>query len=257
MEKVKFLNINGDILSGVISRSRNNGHRFITMIHGFTGNKDEKGLFSQADEYFIERGFSVFRFDIRGCGDSEGFFADAGLEEQTADLISAISFLKKKESLKDENIYLVGFSLGATISIMGYDHFPEVKALAFWSPAFFPNRDMYPRYQNEEIRIGLETKGYFIKSGLKVGKKLLDNLRDCNIVPLLQQIHTPTLIVHGEKDQRISLDSSKICLPLLNGYGHFKPIPHACHSFRSPEEVRKEVFFNTFNFFESFNNKGK
>jgi hypothetical protein len=251
MEKVFFSNNNGDLLAGIINKSNNNGHRYIIMVHGFTGNKDEKGLFKEAASYFLKSGFSVFRFDIRGCGESQGDFKSVGLEEQKGDLLAALSFLKKKESLDDNNIYMIGFSLGATVSLMGYDNYCNIRAIALWSPALFPNRDMYPRYLDDTIVNELHHNGYFIKSGLKVGKKIMNDLRDCNLVPILECIKRPTLIVHGEKDTKISAESSRMGSCILNGRSRLKLITDACHSFRSPDNARETLFNTTIDFFIS------
>jgi pimeloyl-ACP methyl ester carboxylesterase len=253
MAKITFRNKSGDKLVGIIHRTakKMNPERFIVFVHGFTGNRDEKGLFVEAENYFLKKNFSVFRFDMRGCGESEGNLLDSGLAEQKEDLLAAISFLENTERLNLENIYIVGFSLGATVSIIGYKDLSRVKALAFWSPAFFPNRDMFPRYHTEDILNDLIQKGFFIKSGIKVGKGLFEDLRDYNLVPYLEDIKTPTLVIHGNKDSKISIESSIIGVSLLNGFGNFKKILNADHSFRTPTRAKQNLFNITSKFFIS------
>lgn len=251
MERVVFLNKSKCELIGIINKPVSDPRAFIVMVHGFTGNKDEKGLFVEANEHFAQNGFSTFRFDMTGCGDSGGDFSDIGLEDQKEDLLSAISFLKEKEGIDDHKVFILGFSLGATVSVKVSKELPNLGGFIFWSPAFFPDRDMYPRYQIPEILTSLSEHGYFFKSGIKVGKKLFNDLRDCNLVPLLQDIHKPTLIVHGEEDERISVESSRLALPLLNGWSSFESIPRACHSFRTPHDVRSHLFSSTIHFLRS------
>jgi len=252
MEKVIFENKCKEKLVGVIHRSPSEFSKFVILVHGFTGDKDEKGLFLSASDYFLQHGYSVFRFDMRGSGESEGNFEQTGIKEECEDLLSAVSFLKDKESLSDEGIYIVAFSLGATVLLMNYRRLSKVKAMAFWSPAFFPNRDMFPRYQTDEILKELKTGGYFIKSGLKVGKKIISDLKRCNLVPVLGSVKIPTIVIHGERDDKISIDSSRIGCSLLNGYGKFVELPNACHSYRFPEKARELAFSETVSFFNSF-----
>jgi pimeloyl-ACP methyl ester carboxylesterase len=250
-EWVVFNNPAGNSLVGLIDRADEGDTKYIILVHGFAGSKDEKGLFIQATSHFINKGFSVFRFDLRGCGDSDGDFAEAGLEEQKEDLLAAISFLKKKESLTNDDIYLVGFSLGATISLLGYEEISDIKGLAFWSPALFPDRDMYPRYQVDEIISEINTKGYFEKSGLKVGKKIIDNLKNCHLIDSLVSIKQPVLLIHGKKDDKISVKSTEIAAKLLNGNSILRTFPGSDHSFRSPQNARSKLFNETANFFKS------
>lgn len=251
MERVTFQNKCGHRLVGIINRPEIESRRFVVLVHGFTGNKDEKGLFVEADVFFRQNGFSVFRFDMRGCGESEGDFSSVGLEDERDDLLSAISFLKEKELVESQSIYLVGFSLGATISIIGYKNLDDIAGFVFWSPAFFPDKDMYPRYITHDIVTALNQDGYFIKSGIKVGGKILNDLRTCDLRPFLSQFHRPTFIAHGEKDDKISIDSSRKAAVLLNGYGSFKAIPNACHSFRTSQEVRAQLLTSTLEFLQS------
>lgn len=167
------------------------------------------------------------------------------------DLITAISFIIKKEGFNDDlDIYLVGFSLGATIALMIYERFQQIKALSLWSPAFFPNRDMYPRYQNEAVLNSLNKNGYFLKSGLKVGEKIINDLAKCNIAPFLKSLDRPTLIIHGEQDEKIDFKSSVIASQLFNGHGNLRLLPSG-HSFRSPSGIRNKVFNETCDFFNS------
>jgi len=253
METHIFKNRRGQKLTGVLERpvTGNNEH-YVVCVHGFTGDKDEKGLFADSAKFFCERGLSVFRFDMTGCGHSEGDFREVGIEDQKQDLLSAIQYLKRVENISNETIYILGFSLGASVSLLAYEHLKGIRGITFWSPALFPQRDMYPRYQTEKIMNELATKGYFDKAKVKVGNKIIDDLGSVNLVPALCSIKSPVFMIHGEKDEKISPSSTKIGFELLNGHKwDFKIIPGADHSFRRPKNARDLVMQETYKFFTS------
>ena len=259
MEKVIFPNKNRKGLSGIFHESTN-GY-YILFVHGFAGNKDEKGssdktgLFQEAAEFFAQEGYGSLRFDLEGCGESEGDFINASLISQVDDLMSAMNYLKGRTGVTDEKIIPLGFSLGATLIILGSAsnrELRDVKASVFWSPAFFPARDMYPRYQTPANIISFKDDGYILKSGLKVSESYIEELSYCNIVPHMQYVRFSALIVHGEKDDKISPVSS-LCGSKNFPDATVRLIKDADHSFRTPATARQKLFSSTLDFLHDAN----
>ena len=248
--KIFFKNGKGVNLSAVIDYPEKQiGAKWILMLHGFCGDKNENGLFIEASDYFTKNGYTIFRFDVTGAGESLGYFQDIGLAEQKQDFFYALSWLRENY---DGYKFVIGFSLGATVSIMNHQDFiNSINAYSFWSPAIFPSRDMYPRYITEEITEEISKKGYFEKSGLKVGEKIIMDLRDCNLVPMIEEINLPTLLIHGTRDERISHCSTEIAKSLFKGRAEIELIEGEGHSFRYQDSSRGEVFQRTLDFFES------
>jgi hypothetical protein len=235
-EKINFTNFYNERLAGVM----NNGRPFapvILLVHGFCGNKDENGLFKECSDYFGNKSLNTFRFDISGIGESEGDYRNSSLEKQASDLNAAIKILD--ESYPNSKIGLVGFSLGATVAL--YCKNQRISAYSFWSPAFFPSKDMSPRYTSEDITKQLDEKGYFDKDGLKVGRQLLDDLKYFDGARYLQVMTVPIQIVHGTKDPRIDFNSSKEAYELLNTDRQLELISEANHSYKNNPEHRKQV----------------
>src|SRR5437016_4318779 len=179
----------------------------VVFAHGFAGNKDEKGLFVEADHYFISHGLSTLRFDFRGCGDNEGSFSAVRFSDLEIDLHSVLKFVKKDLDFTPKAIGLVGFSLGATIAILANSKI--VDAYAFWSPAIFTDVDMYPRYDTYEVRREIEQNGFFLKSGIEVGPDFLHDLKQNTVREKTKLISKAVLMLHGENDSRISASNTK------------------------------------------------
>ena len=236
---VKFKNKYNETLAGVLDHKSKGP--VIVFVHGFTGDKDEsQGLFSKAAEYFATRKLNTFRFDMSGCGESEGEFIDSTLEKQAKDLDSALEFLLLNHN--PPKIGIVGFSLGATASmLLG----PNVDAYSFWSPAFFPCTDMYPRYNTPEIRMQIQERGYFKKNGKKVSRKMLEDLENCGLGDIISTIEKPVQVIHGKKDDLIRYRSSehaiKNCFFKCKKRS-FVLISGATHSYKNRPEFRPMVY---------------
>ncbi len=220
----------------------------LIFAHGFAGDKDEKGLFSEASDYFLDQGFSVLRFDFRGCGDNRDSFRNVRFLDLQTDLENVCRFIEKDLPLRPESIGFVGFSLGASIAILANPK--SVKAYAFWSPAMFTDKDMYPRYDTPEIRDELSRKGFFVKSGVEVGPGFLCDLKENSVRKKIQGISRPVLLIHGEADARISVSSTKEASRLFRKRANICIIPGANHSFSNNPVTRSYAFSATANFFQ-------
>jgi uncharacterized protein len=224
------------------------GDPLIILMHGFGGDKDEKGLFSEAAEYFFARGYSVLRFDFRCCGANKGSFRNVRFVDLESDLSNVFKFVGTGLPLRPKFIGIVGFSLGATIAILA--NAKPVKAYALWSPAIFTDKDMYPRYATSEINNDISTNGFFMKSGIEVGPGFLADLKENSVRTKISQISKPVLLVHGENDARIPPSSTKEASLLFRRRPRLCLIPGADHSFRQHPIYRNFAFSATARFFD-------
>lgn len=81
-------------------------------------------------EKLVKQGYNVLRFDYYGTGDSFGMDTQASLERWKTDVVSAVSFLKQKNS--QSIISAIGVRLGATIlmDVQGLDF----GKIVLWDP---------------------------------------------------------------------------------------------------------------------------
>ena len=71
----------------------------------------------QPTKVLSELGYVVLRFDMRGCGDSEGEFGRVICLEQVEDTSSALSFLAKHPAVDPARIGLIGSSFGGAVAV--------------------------------------------------------------------------------------------------------------------------------------------
>lgn len=112
-----FLFSGGQKIVGVLHLPDGKG-RFPCVItcHGYNSTKDSTKYTAIANR-FSDEGFAVFRFDFRGCGESEGNIEETTLLKRVSDLEAALQFVKKHVQI-NENIGLIGSSMGDGCGIM-------------------------------------------------------------------------------------------------------------------------------------------
>lgn len=79
-----------------------------------------------------ELGFPVLRFDVSGCGDSEGDHALWSLDAWRSDIDTAIDELKQQSRV--QRVAVVGLRLGATLAAQVAATRDDVDSLALWDP---------------------------------------------------------------------------------------------------------------------------
>ena len=86
------------------------------VLHGFGSNKGAGNVLS-ACEMLAARGYVSLRFDMRGCGESEGEPGRLICLEQVADTRNALTFLQSRPEVVPDRIALIGSSFGAAVAI--------------------------------------------------------------------------------------------------------------------------------------------
>src|SRR6266850_420649 len=97
------------------------------VLHGFGSNKDSDTSRTVA-ELFASLGYVVLRFDMRGCGESEGARGRVICLEQVEDTRSALNFLQTRNEVERERIAVYGHSFGAAVAIYAAGVEPRIAA---------------------------------------------------------------------------------------------------------------------------------
>ena len=88
----------------------------VVVLHGFGSNKNG-GISKAAFELFSSLGYITLRFDMRGCGDSEGQRGRVICLEQVKDTQAAIDFLCTQDVVDQSKIGVMGHSFGAAVAV--------------------------------------------------------------------------------------------------------------------------------------------
>lgn len=110
----------GDLtLSGVLHLPPGNQaaqYPCVIVLHGFGSNKQASNVRLPV-EMLNDWGYAAFRFDMRGCGESEGEFGRVICMEQVEDTKAALDFLQSCEQVDASRIALLGSSFGAAVAL--------------------------------------------------------------------------------------------------------------------------------------------
>jgi uncharacterized protein len=86
------------------------------VLHGFGSNKTSSNTMAPT-KVLGELGYVVLRFDMRGCGESEGEFGRVICLEQVKDTRNALTFLAQHPSVDPARIGVIGSSFGGAVAI--------------------------------------------------------------------------------------------------------------------------------------------
>jgi uncharacterized protein len=86
------------------------------VLHGFGSNKGSKACISPA-KLLESWGYIALRFDMRGCGESEGPRAHIICLEQVEDTKSAVTYLMSRPDVDPVKIACAGHSFGAAVAV--------------------------------------------------------------------------------------------------------------------------------------------
>ncbi len=86
------------------------------VLHGFGSNKTSSNTMAPT-KVLSDLGYVVLRFDMRGCGDSEGEFGRVICLEQVEDTRNALTFLAQHPAVDPARIGLIGSSFGGAVAV--------------------------------------------------------------------------------------------------------------------------------------------
>ncbi|MFC1905303.1 alpha/beta hydrolase [Chloroflexota bacterium] len=154
-------------------------------------------------EYFCTSGFTTFVFNFRGAGLSEG---NIDMPGWTRDLKAAIDFLYSNDGAKREGIALMGSSGGAAVSVCVAADDPRITSVVTLAcPATF---EFLSNNQAKELiahfrKIGVIRDPDFPKSI----EDWFEGFGSISPINLIHQISPrPLLLIHGDKDDTVSID---------------------------------------------------
>jgi len=243
-----FLNSRNQKLWGVLSLSKGKGkYPGIVICHGFAGTKSQR-KFVELARYFAKRKIAVFRFDFSGCGDSEGDFEKMTIGGQAQDLKKAFEAFAKLKRIDKDRVGILGYSLGALISVLFETKYKQAKALILTAPVL-NQKDLIKRwYSQYQIRKWKREK-YLDKERFRIGVQYLKETED--YTKKASEIKIPTLILQGSRDKDVPLKYTKEFFKEVSGKKELKLVRGADHNFESCF-AKKELIKNSLNWFKKY-----
>ncbi len=239
---------NGREIFGVLHLPNKKNAPCVVMCHGYGGNKlgNDRRTFVKAARYFAKNGLAAFRFDFFGCGDSEGDFKDQTITTQIRNLTNAITFLQNSNSVDRKKIGVMGWSRGSAICILAASKDARIRCVVSWAG----EDDFRNTWANKYIR-EVKKRGqiYFWWWNTMITKRLLLDEKKYNIIKSARKLRIPFLVVHGTRDENITLVQGETLYKAAKMPKKILIIKNADHSFAGYDD---KVIRNTFLWFKKW-----
>jgi len=177
----------------------------VIMSHGYAGNRLERGLPSLAlARDLIAAGYRVIMFDFRNSGKSQGSMTSVGYYEKH-DLLGVIDWVT--ETYPHEAVSLIGFSMGATTSLLAAAEHEKVAGVVADSP--FHHLKKYLK-SNLPVWSGLPNIPFTPLILLLFPPLLKIDPEGVDAVKAVEAIYPrPVLFIHSSDDRAIPQTSSE------------------------------------------------
>ncbi len=199
----------------------------IVFCHGFKGFKDF-GCFNLIADFFAENGFVFIKFNFSHNGTTPDYpfdfvdleaFATNTFSIELDDLgavLDEVAGLKNnllKAEADIDNIILTGHSRGGGIAILKAFEDKRVKSLITWASVNefgkFWSEEIMEKWKREGIRYELNGRTkQMMPMYYSLYEDLEQNYARLNIPLAVKNLEIPFLIVHGEKDETVKVESA-------------------------------------------------
>ena len=199
-EDVEFPSRRGDVVLSAWYLPGEVSSPHLIFVHGIGSVRSGDNAVELAAR-MVELGYSVLMFDLRGHGSSEGGQVSGGYFERW-DVLGAFDYLLDR-GVDPDRIGLMGFSMGAAISIMAGAEEPRITAVAADSP-YADASDLIARESARKTPFPEWLMPVFIPTTKLMVKKIY-GIDIGSLVPekSVAGLGYPVFVIHGTADDRI------------------------------------------------------
>ena len=235
----------------------------------------ERNLFRDEAKILESMGIATFRYDKRGCGESEGDFNTTGLFDLVDDARNALQYMRRLPEIDPERIGVVGQSEGAVIAFFLVAEDPSI-SFYIWQGGIYNNLEDIIKWQaeafwkssrekidnfkeNVPLMYWIYKQFYELVAGAKKGDKFIllgdENWSFNFYLPswkehfdnppsiFVDRVKCPVLILHGECDRNtpateaLQMQQALIYAGNKNVTTHiFEGLDHSFRRLATPDE---------------------
>lgn len=235
--KAKFLSKRGEALSARLTMPDvEQPLHFALIVHCFTCNKNFNSV-RNISNALAASGFGVFSFDFTGLGNSMGNFSDTNFSTNVDDVLSAVEYIKKKNS---SPALIIGHSFGGPAAIYAAAKTPSVKAVAtIAAPAEVEH--VKHLLENDIDEIEQEGIADVTLGGipLAIKKQFLDDLGKHHLLEVVRELKKPILVMHSPQDTTVNITNAELLYKEAKHPKSFVSLDKADHLLNN----RKDAFY--------------
>lgn len=200
-----------------------------------------------------QRGIASFRFDYRGCGDSEGEFSQVTVDTQVEDALAAFQMVKNHPRINSQRLGIIGRSFGGLIAVQSAAKLEAFRSICLWAPVF--NGEPWAtlwKLGNEGKLTPQEYEEVMSVNGHMANIDLWLQLFQTDTTSAMQKLsEIPLLHIHGEKDSRVDVSHAEMFAQTRktsDAVSNFIRLPESDHEFNNRWE-REEALEATVEWF--------
>ncbi|MGH9614241.1 MAG: alpha/beta hydrolase [Bryobacteraceae bacterium] len=204
----------------------------VIMAHGFTSDRRSRGRFGRLAHSLVEAGYSSFRFDFAGCGESDD--DTLTVAKHVDDLQAALAFVQSEGF---RYIALYSHSLSGLICLRAYS--PQVTTIVLTGAATGAMHYDWNRYFSPAQMRELTGTGQFTvypedgaRKRIVVEARMLEEFERVDQRELLSRVKCPVLLIHGDEgeEERQLLEGSREGMKYLPESSQLEVIRGANHT---------------------------
>lgn len=243
-ETAEWFESGGNRLFGILHRPEDS-QGTVLLLHGFGGNHTgDHYSFVTLARALCDRGYTVFRFDYAGSGDSEGDFAEQRLSTCIRDVKNAVAHLAS-EGVDTDSVGMVGHSMGGSVALEAATDI-DADVLVAWSTIAAYEDNLSEKYL-ELIKKQDDVAFY----GFRFPTEKLLELLEYGLEARAAELNIPTLFVHGEADNSVHHTHSERLYEHATEPKDLLLLENSDHIFTNPDE-REELIHRTVEWFEEY-----
>lgn len=241
---------NNDLIRGVLNApddfSENKKYPAIIFFHGLMDDRNGINYMSiQHAKYLTAAGFLVYRFDFRGCGESEGSFFDLTFTRQIEDAQIIYDFVENEKFVDKKNIFIRAHSMGGAVAIK-LAQLKDPKGLILYAPGSNYSLENSNLIRSLDDLSKSQLLGEKDLGGLRLSAKIVEDSRKYNFLEIAEEYKGKVLMVRGGKDPVIEKESMTLLEDKFTDCKYIE-IENVGHNFTSYEK-RLEIFALTNDF---------
>ncbi len=236
----RVINSDGYLLKAYQILADTPTHNWIITVHGYRGQASEMSDYAYN---FHNKGFNVLMPDLKGHGQSEGKYIGMGYFDRL-DIIKWIELILQTDS--EAKIILHGVSMGAaTIMMTTGEELPSNVVAAVEDCGYSDASEQFKHIVKNVLRLPFSSM-ILSAADTACKVKMGIGLKTISAVDKLKTSKTPTLFIHGDKDDFVpysmldklyNANDSLVKQKLV-----IKGATHACAATVDPELYYKTVF---------------
>lgn len=232
--KTEFGGHSGATLAARLDIPAGHVRAYALFAHCFTCSKDILAAKRVAAE-LARAGIAVLRFDFTGLGSSEGEFASTNFSSNTADLMSAVEYMR--DNFEAPSI-LIGHSLGGAAVLAVAGDIPEVRAVAtIGAPADTAHVVHNFGSKIEEIEEKGEASVTLAGRPFTIQKQFLDDVRQSVLTERIAGMRTALMVLHSPIDQTVGIENAATIFGAAKHPKSFVSLDTADHLVSKPQDA--------------------